>query len=87
MPRRVRVRATRPSGNLDPALAEFLLTGVAAVDELEARGGDPFVFWLDHELRVLWQTHEAELLAEAARRRIKRPWWLKREAMHRGLAP
>jgi hypothetical protein len=73
--RRPITRVSRPD-ELDPAIARFLLDGnrQAAVADRKGRGLGVLVLFIDEELRRLWKRHRTELLAEAARQRI-RPWW------------
>lgn len=76
MPRRIAKRRwKRPpaaAGELDPAVAEFLIDGDTrrAADALERRGESTSRLWQHHELGVLWHAHRAVLLAEAKRRGI-----------------
>jgi hypothetical protein len=76
MPRRTRTRATRGPSGLDPAIASYLLDGDhrAALDSRKARSLPLLPLFRKEALKPLWLGHRAELLAEAKRRGIARPW-------------
>ena len=76
MPRRVRTRATRGPDAIDPAIAAYLLDGDlrSAVGSLRERGRPVLILWRNVALKPLWEAHSDELMAEAKRRGIARPW-------------
>lgn len=70
----MKIRSRTPAGELFPALVDVLLMGWSC--PVRPDDADPFAIFRyhDRELRDVWRKYRSELLEEAARRGIPRPW-------------